>query len=131
MPWRLSISTRNTTGDALLDSLDAGTIQVRTGAQPTSPNSAATGILLATLSFSAEAFVPMASGRTSANAISSDTNIDATGTASWARLLNGDGTTHSDMDVGEGGGTLSFDDADFIAGGTAQITSMNITMPES
>ena len=132
MAWRLSDAARNAAGDGLVDLLDTGgtaTIQIRTGTQPTNADDAASGTLLATLTFSATAWASFASGTAAAAAITSDTDIDTTGTAGYARLLNGDASTHSDMDIGEGAGTLSFDDADFIAGGTAAITSMSITQP--
>jgi hypothetical protein len=55
--------------------------------------------------------------------------VDDTGIAGYARLLIGSGGAHSDMDIGQGSGTLNFDDTSFIAGGTAAITSMTMTMP--
>lgn len=129
MPFRLSDAARNAAGDGLVDLLDSGgtaTIQIRTGTQPADPNDSATGTLLATLTFSATAFGAFVSGTGTANAITSDTSVE-TGTAGYARLLTGGGATHSDMDIGEGSGTLNFDDVDFIAGGTAAITSMTMT----
>ena len=131
MPWRLSTTTRNATGDGLVDQLDSGgtaTIQIRTGVQPTTANDTATGSLLATLTCGSTAFAAFASGAASAEAISSGTAL-LTGAAGHARWLNGDGTTHSDMDIGEGSGTISFDDVDFLDGGTVSMTSVALTMP--
>lgn len=135
MPWRLAVATRNTVGDALVDLLDIGgtaTLQIRTGAQPSAADNAATGMLLAILTFhTPPSWSTFEAGQAVSELITSDTNIDNTGTAGHARLLNGNGSTHSDMDIGEGLlGTLSFDDISFIAGGTASITSMLISMPE-
>lgn len=132
MPWRLSTAARNAAGDGLVDLLDQGgtaTMEIRTGGQPTTADDAATGTLLGTVTFSAEAWADFASGSGSANAITSDTNADASGTAGYARLLNGDGSTHSDMDIGQDSGTLSFDDTSIVAGGTIAISSMTITQP--
>lgn len=134
MALELATAVRNAACDAIVDAIDAGgagTIQIRTGAQPASPNDAASGTLLATLTFSATAFGAASSGTATANAITSDTNVDATGTAGYARILSGGGSTIADMDIGEGAGTLSFDETAFVAGGTAAISSLTITVPES
>lgn len=114
-----------------MDRLDSGgtaTIQIRTGVQPTTANDTATGNLLATLTCNSTAFATFADGAASAEAIASGTAL-LVGTAGHARWLNGDGTTHGDMDIGEGSGTISFDDVDFLDGGTVSISSVALTMP--
>jgi hypothetical protein len=134
MAFELSTGARNAACDAIVDAIDTGgtgTIQIRTGAQPGSPNDAASGTLLATLTFSATAFGAAASGTATANAITSDTSVDATGTAGYARILDGAAATIADMDIGQGSGTLNFDDTSFISGGTAAISSLTVTVPES
>jgi len=134
MAFRLSTAAQNAACNGLVDLLDTGgtaTIKIYTGAQPASANDAASGTLLATLTFSATAFGNSSSGTATAASITSDTTVDDTGTAGYARLLNGDASTHSDMDIGQGSGTINFDDTSFVAGGTAAITSMTITMPAS
>ena len=134
MALELSTGARNAAADGIVDLIDSGgtgTIQIRTGAQPASPNDAASGTLLATLTFSATAFGAAASGTATASAITSDTSVDATGTAGYARVLNGSAATVMDMDIGQGSGTLDFDDTSFISGGTAAISSFTLTVPES
>lgn len=134
MAVELSTAARDAACDAIVDLIDSGgvgTIQIRTGAQPGSPNDAASGTLLATLPFGATAFGSSSSGTATANAITSDTSVDATGTAGYARILNGSAATVADMDIGQGSGALDFDDTAFVAGGTAAISSMTITVPES
>lgn len=135
MALELATGVRDAACDAIVDAIDAGgagTIEIRTGAQPASPNDAASGTLIATLTFNATAFGASSSGTATANAITSDTNV-STGTAGYARLKSGAGTTIADMDIGQGSGTLDFDDTSFVAGGTAAITngSFTITVPES
>ena len=103
---------RNLACDAIVDQLDGGTIQIRTGAQPASPNDAASGTLLATLTFGTPAFGDSVSGTATANAISSDTSVDDTGTAGHARMLTSGAATA------------------FVAGGTAAISSLTLTVPE-
>ena len=138
MPLRLATTARNDACDAIVDLIDiggAGTILIRTGTQPTNPQTAASGTLLATLTFSATAFGASASGTATAAAITPDTSVDATGVAGWARVLDGGGVDVTDsvmdMDIGQGSGTLDFDNTSFVIGGTAAISSMTVTVPET
>jgi len=128
MAWRLAVATRNAAGDGLVDLLDAGTIQIRTGTQPDSADDTATGTLLAILTFASTAFSDFTAGVGSAEAIASGIAL-VTGTAGHARFLNSDGLTHSDLDIGEGSGTVNFDDVDFLDGGTVAISSVAFSMP--
>ncbi len=139
MPFRLATTARNAACDGIVDLVDAGAgaglLKIRTGAQPATPQTAATGTLLATLTFSDPAFGAASAGVATANAITSDTNVDATGTAGWARVYDSDDVDPTDsvfdMDIGQGSGTLNFDNTSFVAGGTAAISSMTVTVPES
>jgi hypothetical protein len=61
----MALSFRDTASNAMVDALtdliDGGTLEIRTGAKPASPNDAATGTLLATLTFSSPSFGSAAS----------------------------------------------------------------------
>ena len=135
MPLRLSTSARNAACNAIVDLIDggagAGYIEIRTGTQPATPQTAASGTLLATLTFSDPAFGAASVGVATASAITSDTSVDADGTAAWARIYDSNNNAIMDMDVGQGSGTLSFDDTSFLTGGTAAITLMTYTVPEA
>lgn len=135
MAYRLSTNSRNKATDAIVDELDAGagagTLQIRTGAQPTNVGDAATGTLLGTLTFSDPAFGASATGTATASAITSDTNADASGTAGHARFLDSNAAIHSDADCGQGAGTINWDNAVIVAGGTLAISSMTISTPIS
>jgi hypothetical protein len=115
-----------------------GRIEIRTGSQPATADLAPSGTLLATLSLSATPFAAAGSGAVAANTITSDTNVDASGTAGWARIFKNaqgsgasDTNPHIDLAIGEGSGDISFDETDFLAGGTAAISSLSITLPAS
>lgn len=84
---------------------------------------------LAQLTCNATAFAAAASGGTlTANAISDDTNADATGTATWFRIYASNGTTIvMDGDVGTAGSDLNLDSVSIVAGGTVSVTSFVIT----
>ena len=134
MALRLSTASRNAACDAIVDLLDVGgtgTIQIRTGAQPTNVSDAAQGTLLGTLTFSATAFGAAATGVATAAAITSDTSADNSGTAGHARNLNGGGTIHSDATCGQGSGDYNFDNNVVVAGGIIAVSSMTLTVPIS
>lgn len=134
MAFRLSTASRNAACDAIVDLLDVGgnsTIQIRTGAQPTNVADAAAGTLLGTLTPAATAFGSASTGVATAAAIASDTSADASGTAGYARILNGGGTINSDADCAQGSGTFNFDNNVIVAGGVIAISSMTVTVPIS
>lgn len=139
MPFRLADTARNAACNGIVDLLDvgasAGIIRIYGNAQVANPQTAAGASPLATLTFSATAFGASSSGTATANAITSDTSVDANGTATWARFLDGDGVDPTDAvfdaDIGQGSGTINFNNTAFVAGGTAAISSMSVTVPMS
>ena len=133
--FRLVNQTQQDACDAVVDFIDsgggAGIIEIRDGVQPANANLAATGVLLATLTFGATAFGDAdTSGVATANAITGDTEADATGTASWARILTSTAVTVFDCDVGVAGATINFDSVDFVLGGSVDITLFTVTHPD-
>lgn len=135
MTYRLSTDTRNKAADAIVDDIDAGggagTIAIRTGAQPTNVGDADSGTLLGTLIFSATAFGAAAAGVATAAAITPDTNADNSGTAGHFRIKDSAGNIHSDGTCGQGSGDLSFNNNVIVAGGTIAISSLTVTVPIS
>lgn len=114
----------------------ASVIDIRTGAQPADPDTAATGTLLATLTFSDPAFGAATDGNPggllTASAITSDTSADATGTAGYFRIrATGTGADDvADGECGTSGSDLNFNTTSITAGSTVAITSFTVTMPE-
>ncbi len=100
---KTAITTRDAMADAFSDRLDGGKLRVYSGPQPATPETSASGVLLCEMSLNAT-FSPASSGGViTANAVTSDTDADATGTAGYARLLRSDGTTAvCDCTVGVG-----------------------------
>lgn len=133
MTYRLATDTRNKGCDAIVDDIDAGsgagTIAIRTGAQPTNVGDADSGTLLGTLTFSDPAFGAASSGTATASAITSDTSADNSGTAGHFRIKDSDANIHSDGTCGQGSGDLDFDNNVIVAGGTIAISSLTITQP--
>ena len=135
MAYRLATDTRNKACDAIVDDIDAGsgagTLAVRTGAQPTNVGDADSGTLLGTLTFSDPAFGASSTGTATASAITSDSNADASGTAGHFRIKDSDGNIHSDGTCGQGSGDMNFDNNVIVAGGVIAVSSMTVTVPIS
>lgn len=128
MAYRQANATRQSANNARTALLNTGTIQIRTGAAPTNPDDAAQGTLLGTLTFGATAFgATNTSGVATANAITSDTSADASGTAAHARLLTSAAAIQGDCTCGQGSGDISFDNSVIVAGGTIAMSSMTMT----
>jgi hypothetical protein len=141
MTVRLSTGARNAILDSGLNTLfdGDGAIDIYTGSQPASANDDVSGTLLATLTLSADWIGAASSGTSTLAAITSDTNVDASGTAGWFRIydvsegVGGSSTTKKRIDgaVGTSGSDLNFNTTSFVAGGTAAISSFTITLPAS
>lgn len=139
--FRISNAAAIRLADAFDDEVNVGStaaaIDIRTGAQPADPDTAATGTLLATLTMSDPAFGAAADanpgGRITASAITSDTSADATGTAGYFRIrATGTGADDvADGECGTSGADLNFNTTSITSGSTVAITSLTVTMPES
>ena len=116
---------------ALINAGGAGAIKIYTGSAPATPETAASGTLLATLPMSATSFGAAASAVATANSITNDSNIDATGTAAHFRIYanGGSGNCILQGTVSTSGADLNFNSVAFVAGGTCAISSMTLTDP--
>lgn len=113
----LTTTGRNAAANAVAALLNSGLIKIYT--------SGAT--LLATLTFSSTAFGSASTGVCTANSITSDTDVDATGTADNYKLQ-----TSGAADIFTGAiADLGFNTASFIQHGTAAMSSLTITQPAS
>lgn len=130
---KISTAARNAACDAIVDSIDAGagagTLKIFTGSAPANVGDADSGTLLATLTFSDPAFGSSSSGTATASAITSDSSIDATGTAGYWRIKDSDGTTIAQGSVGTSGADINFNSLSFVATGTCAISSLTVTVP--
>lgn len=101
-------------------------LRIYDGTRPATGGTATT--LLAELTCNVT-FAPAASsGVLTLNAISNDTSANATGTATWFRIVQSNGTTHvMDGNVGTSGSDLNLNSTSIVAGGTVSVTSFTIT----
>lgn len=131
MATRLSNATRSAITDATAARFDAGagaaTIEIRTGSQPATAETAATGTLLATLTFADPAWAAASNGVAALDAtpVISGTGV-AAGTAGWFRVKDSNGNTVIDGAVGS---ELTLDNAVIAIGQTVNITSGTMTTP--
>src|SRR5687768_13225294 len=92
MAFRLATTARNAAADGIVDLLDAGagaaTIEIRTGSQPATPNTAATGTLLVTFTMADPAFGAASTGVATAASLPRTGTGVAAGTAGWARAYD-------------------------------------------
>lgn len=130
--------------DDVVDSCDLGStdpqanIAIYDGTPPANVDTGLSGnTLLAELEMSNPAFggaVDISPGaRATANAISDDTSANATGTASFFRILDRNNVprVQGTVTAGGGGGDITFNSIAFQSGATVSISSLTITMPEA
>ena len=133
MAMKLSNTARSAAADAVVDLADTGYIRIYDGSQATDPNTAiGAQVLLAELRFGATAFGAASNGVATANAITGDASANATGTATWFRVLKSDGTTVLwDGTVGTSGANLNLNSVSIVSGGSVDISSMTYTQPQN
>lgn len=131
----VNTARKNAAVKAIADAIDggigAGYVQIYTGAAPATADTAATGTLLGTVTASDPAFGAPAAGVVTANAMTSDTSADATGTAGYFRSFDSAGNvvTQGTITGTGGGGDMELDNVNIVAGGTITINSWTITQP--
>lgn len=127
MALSYDVSIRNAQLDAITTRAGASALlRFYDGTRPATGGTATT--LLAELTCNAT-FAPAASGGVlTLNAITADSSANATGTATWFRIVKSDGTTFvMDGNVGTSGSDLNMNSVSFTAGGSVATTSFTIT----
>ena len=127
-----------------VDQLDEGggaaVISIRSGAQPTDPDSSTDGTQLALLTCAGTAFGAAADGAGSAIAtaasITDDSSADATGTAGYFRAsATTDGTTiadnHIDGECGTSGADMNLNTLAIVTGAVVSISAWTISVSET
>jgi hypothetical protein len=129
MVVRLLDPSRNAMVDALtllVNAGGAGSIQIRSGSQPATAGTAASGTLLATVPLAADAWGDAASGTAALLGTPRTATGAAAGTAGWFRVLSGGGATVFDGAIP---GEMTLNSTTISVGVDFQITSLSVTMP--
>lgn len=125
---KLAVASRNAGLDAAFDVLNGGKLRVYDGTQPTDADTAlGAQVLLADLPLSATAFAAASSGSKVANAISTDTSADATGTATWGSLLTSGNVRKMDWSVGTSGANLNLNSVAISAGASVAVSAFTVS----
>jgi hypothetical protein len=130
---RINTSQRNLACDAIVDSIDVGAtsskVQIRSGSQPATPATAATGTLLAEFALPDPCFGNAASGVATANAITGVVGL-AAGDAGYFRVLDGNVAAVMDGSCGVGAGfDMNLNTVTISVGVNVGITAWTVTMP--
>lgn len=101
-------------------------LRIYSGTRPAFGGTA--GTLLAELTCGTPFAGAASAGMLTANAIADDASANASGTATWFRVVQSNGTTAVlDGDVATSGADLNLSSTSLIEGGTVSITSFEIT----
>jgi hypothetical protein len=132
---RMAESVRDAMLTALLAAIDVSTapatLEIYSGAIPATPaDPPGAAVLLATLTLSQPAG-SVAGGALTFDAIGEDASADATDTAAWGRLKDGDGDVIFDANLGVTVGqfVIVINTTAIVAGGPVQVTSAVISIP--
>ncbi|WP_438980168.1 hypothetical protein [Polynucleobacter sp.] len=125
---QLANATVNGQADNLSARLNSGYLRIYDGTQPaTADTSIGAQVLLAELTFSATAAPAAVNGLITFNALTADSSANATGTPTWFRAVQSNGTTVvMDGSVGASGCNLNLSGltgGQIIIGGTVSISS--------
>lgn len=120
----------NAEANAVGDALNSGYIRIYDGSQPANADTAVGAqTLLAELRFAADAFGAASGGVITANAITDDSSANATGTASWARILASNGTTvWFDGSVGTSNANVILNTTSIVSGAVVSCSSLTFTV---
>jgi hypothetical protein len=127
MALGFNVTLRNNQLDEITARAGASALlRIYSGTRPETGDTATT--LLAELTCNATFAPGAASGVLTLNAITQDSSANATGTASWFRIVQSDGSTHVlDGDVGTSGSDLNLTTVSIVSGQPVSITSATIT----
>lgn len=122
-------AVRNAMLDAINAAMNAGAgaglLRIYDGSRPATGGSATT--LLAELTLSDPAAAAASGGVLTFSAITADASANATGTATWFRIVDSTGATVLDGSVGTSGADLNLNTTSIVAGANVSISSGTIT----
>ena len=133
MAYSFSRASRSAALVAAGARLNTGYLRIYSGTRPATPDTALSGnTLLAELRYAASAFgapTPAEPDMMTAAAIIQDASADATGTATFFRSFQSDGTTvEFDGNVGVTGSDLNLNSVALVIGGPVLVNALTITL---
>lgn len=130
---KLTNAVANLAADTICALLNNGYLEIYDGTQAATADTAVGAqVLLAVLRWNSTAFGSASSGVATANAITSDTDANATGTASWFRAKKSDNTTVVfDGSVGTSGADLNLATVSIAEHATVAASAFTFTQNKS
>lgn len=130
---KLSNATVDAQGDALAPLFNNGYLRIYDGTQAADADTAVgVQVLLAELRFAAIGIATSVNGVLTANALTADISANASGTATWYRALQSDGTTViADGSVGTSGANCNMNSVAISAGAEVSVSSFTHTIPKA
>jgi len=136
----MALSFAITTANAILNQITAridngaaaGTIVLYSGSVPVAANTALSGNIVLAVLTCADPSAAAASAKTlTLNAITQDASADATGDATFFRVIDSDSNVvlQGTVTAVGGGGDLQMNTVSVVSGGPVQITSCSFTLP--
>lgn len=127
MTIALDVSIRNAAVDAITTRAGNGALlRIYDGSRPASGGTATTK--LAELTCGTPFASSGSSGVLTLSAITADSSADATGTATWFRIVKSDGTTFvMDGSIGTSGSDLNLNTTSIVSGANVSISSATFT----
>lgn len=129
MAVAFATTLRNARLDAIKTAIDAGAgpglLRIYNGTRPATGGAATT--LLAELTLSDPSAGAASGGVLTLSAITADSSANATGTATWARIVDSAGNFVMDLSVGTSGADLNLNSVEIQAGAQVSVTSATIT----
>jgi hypothetical protein len=132
MALTLSAAAVSAMADALGALLDGGTVNIYSGTQPATADTAVTTqTLLATPTFANPAFAAASAGVLTAHAMTDESDAPASGEAVWFRALTSGAAAVLDGSVGTSDADCVLSTVTVIQHGVLSITSCTLSIPES
>lgn len=130
---KLSNAAANASADAVAALFNSCYFKIYDSTQAATADTSVSGqTLLSTLRCNATAFGSSSAGVATANAITSDTDAAATGTATWFRVLKSDNSTVvMDGSVGTSGADVNLATVSIVQHATVSITAFTYTQSKS
>lgn len=129
MALSYSTTVRNNRLDEITAAIGSnGLARIYSGTPPVNVGASLSGnTQLAELALSATAAPTASAGQLSFNTITDDVSADATGTATFFRLVTSGGSAVVQGTVGTSGADINFNTVSFSSGGTVSLTSLVLT----
>jgi hypothetical protein len=127
----VAVAIRNAQLNTRAGHYNSGYLRFYSGTPPATVDTALSGnTLLASCTFSATAFATASGGSATANAITADSDADASGTVSFARAFESDGTTAIEQfTVGTSGTDITVPTTTVTQHIQFSVTSLTLTQP--